>query len=88
MIDLTIVEAQRKKNIARCREKGIILPTYAQMRDPGKIPQSVKDELAANTARCVERGAFGAPTFFVDDEIYFGKNTLRDVEAAIVARRK
>jgi 2-hydroxychromene-2-carboxylate isomerase len=50
--------------------------------------QSVKDELAANTLRCVERGAFGAPTFFVDDEIYFGKNTLRDVEEAIVAGRK
>jgi 2-hydroxychromene-2-carboxylate isomerase len=50
--------------------------------------QSVKDELAANTARSVERGAFGAPTFFVDDEIYFGKNTLRDVEEAIVAGRK
>jgi 2-hydroxychromene-2-carboxylate isomerase len=50
--------------------------------------QSVKDELAANTSRSVERGAFGAPTFFVDDEIYFGKNTLRDVEEAIVAGRK
>ena len=50
--------------------------------------QSVKDELAANTSRSVERGAFGAPTFFVDDQIYFGKNTLRDVEEAIVAGRK
>jgi 2-hydroxychromene-2-carboxylate isomerase len=50
--------------------------------------QSVKDELAANTSRSVERGAFGAPTFFVDDEMYFGKNTLREVEEAIVARRK
>jgi cysteine synthase len=45
MIDLKINEAQRKKNVQRCREKGIILPTYAQMRDPSKIPQSVKDEL-------------------------------------------
>jgi len=50
--------------------------------------QSVKDELAANTSRSVERGAFGAPTFFVDDEIYFGKDRLRDVEEAIVARSK
>jgi 2-hydroxychromene-2-carboxylate isomerase len=49
--------------------------------------QSVKDELAANTSRSVERGAFGAPTFFVDDDIYFGKDRLRDVEEAIVARR-
>jgi 2-hydroxychromene-2-carboxylate isomerase len=50
--------------------------------------QTVKDELAANTSRSVERGAFGAPTFFVDDQIYFGKNTLRDVEEAIVAGRE
>lgn len=48
---------------------------------------SVKDELAANTARSVERGTFGAPTFFVGDEIYFGKDRLRDVEEAIVAGR-
>ncbi|HOY90056.1 MAG TPA: pyridoxal-5-phosphate-dependent protein subunit beta, partial [Bacillota bacterium] len=45
MIDLRIDEQARKKNIQRCREKGIILPTYEQMRDPTKIPQSVKDEL-------------------------------------------
>ena len=50
--------------------------------------QTVKDELAANTSRSVERGTFGAPTFFVDDEIYFGKDRLRDVEEAIVARSK
>lgn len=43
--------------------------------------------LAANTARSVERGTFGAPTFFIDDEIYFGKDRLRDVEEAIVAGR-
>jgi 2-hydroxychromene-2-carboxylate isomerase len=46
---------------------------------------SVKEELAANTARSVERGTFGAPTFFIDDEIYFGKDRLRDVEEALVA---
>jgi 2-hydroxychromene-2-carboxylate isomerase len=50
--------------------------------------QTVKDELAANTARSVERGTFGAPTFFVDDEIYFGKDRLRDVEEAITAGRQ
>ena len=46
MIDLKINESQRKKNIQRCREKGIILPTYAQMRDPAKIPDAIKQELA------------------------------------------
>jgi len=45
MIDLKIDEKARKRNIERCKEKGIILPTYAQMRDPSKIPASVKTEL-------------------------------------------
>ena len=43
----------------------------------------VKDELLANTQRSVERGTFGSPTFFVGDEIFFGKDRLRDVEEAI-----
>jgi 2-hydroxychromene-2-carboxylate isomerase len=47
--------------------------------------QDVKDELAANTRSAVERGAFGSPTFFVDGEIYFGKDRLGEVEAAIGA---
>ena len=42
--------------------------------------QRVKDMLAANTQRAVERGAFGVPTFFVGNEMYFGKDRLRDVE--------
>lgn len=45
MIDLTINETQRQKNIQRCREKGIVLPTYAQMRDPALIPDAIKNEL-------------------------------------------
>jgi 2-hydroxychromene-2-carboxylate isomerase len=50
--------------------------------------QGVKDELLENTQRSVERGTFGSPTFFVDDEIYFGKDRLRDVEEAIVTVRR
>jgi cysteine synthase len=46
MIDLRIDEKGRKRNIERCRQKGIILPTYEQMRNPAKVPQSIKDELA------------------------------------------
>lgn len=49
--------------------------------------QEVKDELMAETQRAVERGTFGSPTFFVGDEIYFGKDRLRDVEEAIAATR-
>jgi 2-hydroxychromene-2-carboxylate isomerase len=48
----------------------------------------VKDALIAETQRAVDRGAFGSPTFFVGDEIYFGKDRLRDVEEAIAAHAK
>ena len=47
---------------------------------------AVKEKLIANTQRAFERGAFGIPTFFVGDEIYFGKDRLRDVEEEIVAQ--
>lgn len=45
----------------------------------------VKQGLLANTQQAHARGAFGAPTFFVGDEIFFGKDRLREVEEAIVA---
>jgi 2-hydroxychromene-2-carboxylate isomerase len=45
---------------------------------------AVKDRLLANTQRSVDRGAFGSPTFFVGDAIFFGKDRLRDVEEEIL----
>jgi 2-hydroxychromene-2-carboxylate isomerase len=45
----------------------------------------VKNRLIALTQDAVDRGAFGAPTFFVGAEMFFGKDQLRDVEEAIVA---
>ena len=49
----------------------------------------IKARLQDNTQRAYERGAFGSPTFFVGDAMYFGKDRLRDVEEEIdrVARR-
>jgi len=47
----------------------------------------VKNRLLENTRRSVERGTFGAPTFFVGEEIFFGKDRLRDVEEMILERR-
>jgi 2-hydroxychromene-2-carboxylate isomerase len=44
----------------------------------------VKARLLDNTERSVARGTFGSPAFFVDDEIFFGKDRLRDVEEAIL----
>jgi 2-hydroxychromene-2-carboxylate isomerase len=47
----------------------------------------VKDRLLKNTEASVARGTFGSPTFFVGDQIFFGKDRLRDVEEEI-ARAK
>jgi 2-hydroxychromene-2-carboxylate isomerase len=47
--------------------------------------QEVKDRLLKNTESSVARGTFGAPTFFVGEEIFFGKDRLRDVEEEIEA---
>ena len=49
--------------------------------------QEVKDKLLKNTEASVARGTFGAPTFFVGDEIFFGKDKLRDVEEEIAAAK-
>ena len=46
--------------------------------------REVKDRLLENTQRSVERGTFGSPTFYVGDEIFFGKDRLRDVEEMIL----
>jgi 2-hydroxychromene-2-carboxylate isomerase len=40
----------------------------------------VKSDLAANTNAAAARGAFGIPTFFVGDEMFFGKERLGQVE--------
>ena len=42
----------------------------------------VKQKLADNTAQAVARGVFGVPTFFVGDEMFFGKERLGQVEEA------
>jgi 2-hydroxychromene-2-carboxylate isomerase len=46
--------------------------------------QAVKAQLAATTAAAVARGVFGSPSFFVGDDLYFGKDKLGEIEAAIV----
>lgn len=44
----------------------------------------VKQRLMNNTEAAVERGVFGIPSFFVGDELFFGKDRLRDVEEEIL----
>ena len=61
-----------------------LLATETQIDIPNLIEkmqtQEIKDQLIQNTSSAVERGAFGIPTFFVDDEIFFGKDSLGDLE--------
>ncbi len=47
--------------------------------------QTVKDRLKATTEEAVERGVFGAPTFFVGEEMFFGQDRLDFVSEALRA---
>jgi len=49
---------------------------------------AVKERLLRNTEQSVARGAFGSPTFFVGEEIFFGKDRLREVEEEILSSRR
>jgi 2-hydroxychromene-2-carboxylate isomerase len=51
---------------------------FARAQDP-----EVKAKLIENTQSAVERGAFGSPTFFVGEEMFFGKEQLREVEELV-----
>jgi 2-hydroxychromene-2-carboxylate isomerase len=55
----------------------------ARSQDP-----AVKNRLVELTQNAVDRGAFGSPTFFVNDEMFFGKDQLRDVEEEILAQQR
>lgn len=44
----------------------------------------IKQALFDRTAEAVERGLFGMPTFFVGDEMHFGKDRLHFVEMALL----
>ena len=70
------------------------IPCSAEFRDAGlpahaiiagSADAEVKQQLIHNTAASVERGNFGSPTFFVGEEIFFGKDKLGDVEEEILA---
>jgi 2-hydroxychromene-2-carboxylate isomerase len=52
---------------------------FARAQEP-----DVKARLIENTERAVARGAFGSPTFFVGNEMFFGKEQLRDVEELVL----
>jgi len=48
MIDLTRHEAKLQNTVQRARERGIIIPTFEQMKDPSRIPASIKEGLKSH----------------------------------------
>ncbi len=55
----------------------------ARTQDP-----AIKDALKRSTAEAAERGVFGAPTMFVDGELYFGKDRLDFVADALESAQR
>jgi 2-hydroxychromene-2-carboxylate isomerase len=47
--------------------------------------QATKDQLKALTMKAVERGVFGAPTFFVGEDMFWGQDRMEQVKAALKA---
>lgn len=48
----------------------------------------IKEKLRANTEELINRGGFGSPTMFVDEEdMYFGNDRITLVEAAVLRKR-
>jgi 2-hydroxychromene-2-carboxylate isomerase len=54
----------------------------AKLLARGQEPEA-KAKLIANTQYAVDRGAFGSPTFYVGDEMFYGKEQLREIEELI-----
>jgi 2-hydroxychromene-2-carboxylate isomerase len=55
---------------------GVELGLDKEELSSGIASAPVKDRLKSNTERAVERGAFGVPTFFVGDEMFWGQDRL------------
>ena len=53
---------------------------HADLVIEGIAKEEIKEELIANTSAAVEKGAFGIPTFFVADEMFYGKDSLRELK--------
>jgi len=45
LIDLTINEEQLQRTVQRCRDRKIIVPTFAQLKNPNNAPSAIKEQL-------------------------------------------
>jgi cysteine synthase len=46
LIDLAINEEQLKRTVRRCREREIVIPTFAQLKNPDRMPERIKQKLS------------------------------------------
>ena len=63
----------------------VLEPSGFSVEDIMSMVQSevVKQKLITETEQAIQRGLFGAPTFFVGDEMYWGQDRLHFVEQAV-----
>ena len=63
----------------------VLEPSGFSVEDIMSMVQSevVKQKLITETELAIQRGLFGAPTFFVGDEMYWGQDRLHFVEQAL-----
>ena len=45
MIDLTVKEDQLERTVQRCRDRNIVIPTFAQLKNPNSAPNRIKEQL-------------------------------------------
>ena len=78
----------QEKNMGETEVVAAVLTTTGlnaqALLDLAQTP-AIKAELIANTEAAVARGVFGAPTFFMDGEMYFGQDRLDFLEEALRA---
>lgn len=65
---------------AICRQTSIDVEAFLA----GIARPDIKEQLKGNTDEAIRRGAFGSPTFFVGDEMYFGNDRLALVRSAVL----
>jgi len=57
-IDLTVHEDRLKNSIQRARERNIIIPTFAQMRDPDRMPEKIDSNAVEIAFGAVDEAAW------------------------------
>ena len=68
---------------ALCRQAGVDAGAFLA----GIARPDIKEQLKANTDEAIRRGAFGSPTFFVGDDMYFGNDRLPLLRFAVLRAR-